>query len=225
MVSLQSLFFVTFVTFTTLFAAEPSEAVKIKKIYPMGEKIYTQKCQEINPNSYATLHELKNAIQTNALCSLQNETHINAVTLYLWDIKRVATVGETLPEIIVHKEDKCPICGMYVYKYPRWAAQIFFKDKTHHSFDGMKDLMKFYFGDTKKENIEMILVRDYYSQKSINAKSAFYVLGSDIYGPMGEELIAFANEEEAKNFSKDHKGKKLLHFKELHKEEVYKLDE
>jgi nitrous oxide reductase accessory protein NosL len=34
--------------------------------------------------------------------------------------------------------------------------------------------------------------------------SAYYVLGSDIYGPMGRELIPFEKEADAKEFIKDH---------------------
>ena len=33
-------------------------------------------------------------------------------------------------------------------------------------------------------------------------QKAFYVIGSNVYGPMGEELIPFKNEDEAKKFMK-----------------------
>ena len=91
---------------------------------------------------------------------------------------------------------------MFTYKYPKWAAQIFYKhgDHEHHySFDGVKDMMKFYFDPmewgkyemAKKESISKILVTDYYSQKAIDAKVSYFVIGSDVYGPMGNELIPF----------------------------------
>jgi copper chaperone NosL len=225
MVSLRQTFLLLFFFTVHLIASEPSEALKTKKIYPMGEKIYTQKCSKINPNSFTSFEELQTAIKIQKLCSLQNETHINAVAFYLWDVVRVLKESRELPNIEVHKDEKCPICGMFVYKYPRWVAQIYFKDKTHYSFDGMKDLLKFYFDGTHQETIGMILVRDYYSQKTINAKEAYYVLGSDVYGPMGEELIAFSNEAEAQGFQSDHRAKKIIFFSEITKEDVYKLDE
>ena len=28
------------------------------------------------------------------------------------------------------KKAKCPVCGMFVYKYPDWVAEIIFKDGT-----------------------------------------------------------------------------------------------
>jgi nitrous oxide reductase accessory protein NosL len=49
----------------------------------------------------------------------------------------------------------------------------------------------------------------------VNGFEAFYVLGSDVYGPMGRELIPFAKEEAAKEFLTDHKGKSIIKFKEV----------
>ena len=37
------------------------------------------------------------------------------------------------------RKDKCPVCGMFVHKYPKWVAEIIFKDGTHAVFDGPKD--------------------------------------------------------------------------------------
>ncbi|MDT8339577.1 MAG: nitrous oxide reductase accessory protein NosL, partial [Sulfurimonas sp.] len=76
-----------------------------------------------------------------------------------------------------------------------------------------------------KEGISKMLVSDYYSQKAISAKEAYYVVGSDVYGPMGEELIPFAKESEAKTFYMDHKGSKILRFDEITEMEIKKLDE
>ena len=64
--------------------------------------------------------------------------------------------------------DKCPVCGMFVAKYPDFVDQIIFKDGTHAFFDGVKDMMKYYFDLPKynpkktKADIAAILVTDYY---------------------------------------------------------------
>ncbi len=84
-------------------------------------------------------------------------------------------------------------------------------------------MMKYYY--EHKDNISKILVTDYYSQKAIDAKKAYFVIGSDVYGPMGDELIPFADEREAKTFNMDHKGFKVLKFDEIKEQKVYKLDE
>lgn len=119
------------------------------------------------------------------------------------------------------KEDKCPVCGMFVHKYPKWAAQIIFHDKTYAFFDGPKDMFKYYF-DLRKYNprktikdIESFWVTDYYTTKSIDGKKAFYVVGSDVLGPMGRELVPHTSEKAARHFMNDHEGNKVLRFDEI----------
>ncbi len=200
---------------------------KEKKMYPMGKKLFEKKCQEsINPMDYVEINQLKSAIVSNKLCQPLKEKQLQAVTLYLWDVKRVKGADEHLKKIVVNKDEKCPVCGMFAYKFPKWVAQIFYKNgqtEQHYSFDGVKDLMKFYF-DAKKENITEILVSDYYSQKAIDGQKAFYVIGSDVSGPMGNELIPFEKEADAKTFLHDHNGKSVVTFDKITKEDVFKLD-
>lgn len=76
----------------------------------------------------------------------------------------------------------------------------------------------------KRENIKKILVTDYYSQKAIDGTKAYYVIRSDVYGPMGHEFIPFASKEDAKTFKKDHFGKKIIEFKDIKEDDAYKLD-
>jgi copper chaperone NosL len=119
------------------------------------------------------------------------------------------------------KEDKCPVCGMFVAKYPDFLAQIIFKDGSYAFFDGVKDLFKYFF-DIKKYNpskdlsdIVAIYVADYYSLNPTDGRKAWYVVESDVYGPMGKELIPFEKEDEAREFMKDHEGKLLVRFDEV----------
>lgn len=191
-----------------------------KRLYPMGKKIYERKCgPSIDPSEFFEIGDLK--AELNFTCKDLDEEHLHALAKYMWDIKRAAELGIALGKIEVHKHEKCPICGMFVYKYPRWAAQIHYKEQ-HFSFDGVKDLMKYYF--EHKTDIEKILVSDYYSQEAINGKKAYYVIGSDIYGPMGHELIPFESSEDAIAFKEDHRGTQILRFDAIQKELVYKLD-
>lgn len=118
-------------------------------------------------------------------------------------------------------KDKCPVCGMFVSKYPDWTAVITFKDNSSLFFDGGKDMfiyyhtMKKYTPNRKQKDILSITVRDYYALKQIDARSAWFVIGSDVYGPMGHELIPFSKEAEAKEFLRDHKGKRIIRFNEI----------
>jgi len=126
--------------------------------------------------------------------------------------------------------DKCPVCGMFVAKYPDWVAAITFKDGSRAFFDGVKDMMKYYFNmskyaPTKKAaDIQAIQVTDYYRLEPMDGRRAFYVAGSDVYGPMGKELIPFEKEAEAQEFLKDHKGKTVLRFDQIDLPLVMGLD-
>jgi len=205
-----------------------------KKIYPMGKKIFEHRCsKDIDLLSYIEINSLKAAIIKNNLCKNLNPKQLQVVSLYLWDIKRKNISDSNLEIIKVDKTQKCPVCGMFVYKYPRWAAKLYYiKDNVehNHAFDGVKDLLKFYFNPSKWgkydiSNISKIDVTDYYTQNAIDAKKAFYVLRSDIYGPMGEELIPFKNQDDAVVFKKEHHGKFILEFKDIKEKDVYALDE
>ena len=140
-----------------------------------------------------------------------------------------ASVGQRQP-VRPTMKDKCPVCGMFVAKYPDFVAEILFKNGSYAVFDGAKDMFKYYFNIKRynpaqsKENIEAIYVTDYYSLNLVDGLRAYYVLGSDIYGPMGNELIPFGKESDAREFMKDHRGKSMVRFQDVNYEMVKTLD-
>jgi copper chaperone NosL len=126
--------------------------------------------------------------------------------------------------------DKCPVCGMFVAKYPDFVAVLTFKDGANAFFDGVKDMMRYYFNpqkyspSRKREDVAGIHVTDYYSSNLVDGFKALYVVGSDIYGPMGKELVPFEKEEDAREFLRDHKGKTLLRFQDINSDVMKGLD-
>jgi len=126
--------------------------------------------------------------------------------------------------------DKCPVCGMFVAKYSNFACQIQFNDGTVAFFDGPKDMFTYYhnlgrYNPRKKQtDIAAIFVTSYYNLSMVDGLKAFYVIGSNVYGPMGRELIPFAKESEARGFIKDHKGKLILHFHDVTPKVLKTLD-
>ncbi|MEZ5713994.1 MAG: nitrous oxide reductase accessory protein NosL [Paracoccaceae bacterium] len=126
--------------------------------------------------------------------------------------------------------DTCPVCGMFVAKYPEWVATVLYRDGYADHFDGAKDYFKYLFDMPKyalgrtAEQIAGMGVTEYYGLKLIDAKAALYVAGSDVLGPMGHELIPLMNEVDAGDYMKDHAGKMLLSFDEVTPELLVKLD-
>jgi nitrous oxide reductase accessory protein NosL len=121
----------------------------------------------------------------------------------------------------VGPKDRCPVCGMFVAKYPDFAAQVKFHDGQVFHFDGAKDMFMFYFNVARYapglhvSDVSAVYVTNYYELNLIDGKKALYVAGSDVYGPMGRELIPFANRSEAEDFLKDHEGKHLFRFQDV----------
>ena len=150
--------------------------------------------------------------------------------IWALDLSRKKKKTERQLYIPLSKKERCPVCGMFVRPYPKWITQVQFKDGSHYSFDGMKCMCRFYFNpekfDTtrKKRDIKLILVRDYYTLKFIRHDTAFYVVGSDVFGPMGHELIPFDSEKNAGTFLADHNGLKIFRFHEINSELLDKLD-
>lgn len=124
---------------------------------------------------------------------------------------------------------KCPVCGMFVAKYPDWTASARFKDGTTSYYDGPKDMFSHFFDPARytpgkrQADIVALEVKEYYSLTMIDARTAFFVTGSDVYGPMGSELIPFSTEKDAKSFKLDHGGKRVLRFKEITRQTIQSL--
>lgn len=76
----------------------------------------------------------------------------------------------------------------------------------------------------KTEDVEAIRVKDYYRLSWIDARRAWYVLGSDVFGPMGKELIPLEKEADAMEFMKDHKGIQIIKFSDITMEVIKTLD-
>ena len=122
------------------------------------------------------------------------------------------------------EDDRCAVCGMFVHKYPNWAATIVFAGGGQVFFDGPKDLFRYLFDLEKYEaqdrEIADVFVTEYYRVQSIHAQTAVFVTGSDVMGPMGGELVPFATRDEAEAFALDHGGKEILEFAEVTPDKV-----
>ena len=117
------------------------------------------------------------------------------------------------------EKDRCGVCGMYVHKYPNWVATIVFEDGSQVYFDGPKDFFRYLLEPRKfkaqDRRISGLFVTDYYSVKFVDAKTAYFVSGSDVMGPMGPELIPLESREAAETFARDHGGAVVLEFDDV----------
>ncbi len=126
--------------------------------------------------------------------------------------------------------DLCPVCGMLVSKYPNWLAVVVYKDGHAHFFDGAKDFFKFiaapqkYDTTHRSDALAALWVTEFYGLTRIDARRAYFVIGSDVLGPMGHELVPLESEADARDFLKEHRGRRLLTFDQVTPEILGKLD-
>jgi nitrous oxide reductase accessory protein NosL len=128
------------------------------------------------------------------------------------------------------QKEKCPVCGMFVSMFADWNATIEFADSTRAVFDGPKCMFKYYLNmkrynqSKSRADISAIYVKDYYSREPIDARKAFFVIWSQVYGPMGHEPIPFETKADAKEFFKKQKGGKILGFTDINNKLLLSLD-
>jgi len=115
---------------------------------------------------------------------------------------------------------------MFVQEYKSWVATVVFDDGTRAYFDGPKDLFRFLHNLKKygheADVVAEVWVTDYYTTKPTKAQDAFFVVGSDVMGPMGHELVALGSASEAETFVRDHGGDAVLEFDEVSEEQLPK---
>jgi len=152
----------------------------------------------------------------------------NTTCIVLLFISIIGLSAQAEPVDPVSPDQRCAVCGMLVAKYNPWITQLHAPGEKPVMFDGVKDMMAYYFdpaaydGDGDMEAAE-IWVKDYYTLNYIDGRQALYVVGSDVMGPMGEELVPFKSREAADNFKKDHKAEQILQFAEIKRDMIMSM--
>jgi nitrous oxide reductase accessory protein NosL len=70
-------------------------------------------------------------------------------------------------------------------------------------------------GVKSEDDFKDIIVTDYQTMKLVDAKKAFYIYGSRVTSIAGDDLVAIENENDAKEFAKNHNGKRVLRFDQV----------
>ncbi len=204
-------------------------AAKYARLVAKGEKIALRLCDHEKlpkPKEGESPEAITQVVKASKACPPLDGRKMQALVTFL-QAGGTGVHAANGKEIDVPEGAKCPVCGMFVSKYPKWAAEMVVNGTTHY-FDGVKDMMKYYIFDGDfpydRSKIQKMLVTDFYTLEAIPAKEAYYVIGSKLYGPMGNELIPFKTEKEAKDFIADHGGDRIVRFKQITGKMVMGLD-
>jgi nitrous oxide reductase accessory protein NosL len=215
------LFLGLFFSVVLLFADAPIDTHKLSK----GKNIAHLMCDEsLLPFGKTSSDEIIATIKKFKACKRLSASNMKALAYFVQHASKQHT---STKHIAVPTDAKCPVCGMFVAKYPKWSAMMVVDGKKLY-FDGVKDMMKYYIFDGDfvydRAKIKHMWVSDYYTLDRIDAKSAYYVIDSNVYGPMGNELIPFATQKSAEDFLSQHHGKKIVRFEDISAKMVLKLD-
>jgi copper chaperone NosL len=123
--------------------------------------------------------------------------------------------------VAMESADECHLCGMLITRFDGPKGEIFRKETEEQVFKfcSTRDLFSYYLDPENKRNVAQMYVHDMSKMPwgsdsiddnyFIDAKTAWYVVGSEKMGAMGETLASFSQQSDAQAFAKEFGGKVL----------------
>lgn len=115
----------------------------------------------------------------------------------------------------IESADECHVCGMAVTRFPGPKGEVITKkDQTVHKFCSTRDMFAWVLQPENVMRKHTLYVHDM-SQTEwaspddaalIDAREAFYVVGSERKGAMGQTLASFSTESAAQDFMMEYGG-------------------
>jgi len=117
----------------------------------------------------------------------------------------------------------CAHCGMPSLDYPQWHAEAVTSAGKELHFCSPRCFFIHFQDKSLNLTAKEAQVTDYYTTQKVDAFSAYYVAGSNRTGPMGWDVVPFAQESDAEAFKKDYKGKQILRYEAISPELIQKV--
>ena len=131
----------------------------------------------------------------------------------------LSACGDTPPPakpLEITQGTACSLDGMILQDFPGPKGQIHYEHSAPEFFCDTKEMFSIYLRPEQKKRIVAIYTQDMgkadWSQPQsywVDAKTAFYVVGSSRRGSMGPTIASFAVEADAGAFAKQYGGKVL----------------
>ena len=97
------------------------------------------------------------------------------------------------------QRERCAECGMFVDLAPRWMSG---SAEGGPRYDTPKCMFRHDLAAAREG-----WITEYYSQARRDTAEVVFVVGSDVIGPMGADLVPIAGAERAAGFVRDHGGR------------------
>lgn len=128
--------------------------------------------------------------------------------------------------VAMESSDECHLCGMLITRFDGPKGEVFRKELGDQVFKfcSTRDMFSYYLDPENQRNVAQMLVHDMSKMPwgsdsiddkyFIDAKTAWYVAGSDKTGAMGKTLASFSQQKDAQAFA-DEFGGQVLSFKDV----------
>lgn len=120
----------------------------------------------------------------------------------------------------ISSQDRCPVCGMKVIRYPKFSSAIRLTNQDTYYFCSNGCMLKAWlhpeiFLKSTRQAFSLAVVRDYFSGRQVDAQDVFWIAGSDVIGPMGPAMVALQGNHSVDAFLNRHGGRKVFQLHEL----------
>jgi len=128
--------------------------------------------------------------------------------------------------VAMESGDECHLCGMLITHFDGPKGEVFRKEQGNKVFKfcSTRDMFSYYLDPENTRNVAQIMVHDMskmpWGSESIDdkyfidAKTAWYVSGSEKTGAMGKTLASFSLKADAETFAQEFGGE-VLSFKQI----------
>ncbi len=132
------------------------------------------------------------------------------------------SVSKKHDPVTIKPGEECHLCGMVISKFAGPKGELYDRSGHVQKFCSTRDMFSWYLQPENLNSTQEIYVHDM-GQASwknpndkylISARTAWYVVDSDMKGAMGSTLASFKQKADAQNFILKHGGK-LLPFKDI----------
>lgn len=110
------------------------------------------------------------------------------------------------------KEPRCKNCGMRIDPTSQWRAELVTADGTTTSFDSPRCALQAW--RSGKSQATSLRVQDYYDRQMRDGNDVRFVIGGDVVGPMGPDLVP-VDLTRVPKFIQDHAGESALRLDEV----------
>jgi len=120
----------------------------------------------------------------------------------------------------ISSQDRCPVCGMKVVRYPKFSSAIRLTNQATYYFCSNGCMLKAWlhpeiFLKSTRQALSLAVVRDYFTGRQLDAENVFWIAGSDVIGPMGPAMVALQESHSLDAFLKRHGGQRVFRLHEL----------